>query len=147
MSLTDKEKRELFLAFNHLTIAQQQWIMGAILAFSVPHDFQRAPDSDLITQTVLENLGDRLLSHHASSRQALSKDRFEFALESALNDSKVPKCPKTNYTIAINLASHYEVLARLTTTPLASSLTDGILQNLPHASISLRRLSNRSVRR
>ncbi|WP_426769465.1 hypothetical protein, partial [Pseudomonas aeruginosa] len=33
---------------------------------------------------------DRLLSHHAGSRQALSKDRFEFAFESALNESGIP---------------------------------------------------------
>lgn len=88
--MTDREKQELLQALGQLRPAQQQWIKGAILAFGVPHRFMRAPDSDLVTQAVLENLGDRLLSHHAGSRQALSKDRFEFALEAALNDSGIP---------------------------------------------------------
>lgn len=88
--MTDREKQELLQALGQLRPAQQQWIKGAILAFGVPHQFVRAPDSDLVTQPVLENLGDRLLSHHAGSRQALSKDRFEFALEAALNDSGIP---------------------------------------------------------
>lgn len=35
-------------------------------------------------------LGDALRIHHAFSRQALSKDRFEFALESTLNRAGIP---------------------------------------------------------
>ncbi|SER62122.1 type II restriction enzyme [Azotobacter beijerinckii] len=60
------------------------------MAFGVPRFYWCSPISDLITQDVLENLGDRLISHHAGSRQALSKDRFEFALEKSLNDSGIP---------------------------------------------------------
>ena len=61
--------------------------IDSLVASSPP--FQRAPDSDMVTQAVLENLGDRLLSHHANRRQSLSKDRFEFALEAALNASNI----------------------------------------------------------
>ena len=89
MSLTTAEKAELLAAIERLTPAQQQWVKGAVLAFGVPRKFWRANNSDIITDMVLENLGDRLISHHAGSRQALSKDRFEFALEAALNDSKI----------------------------------------------------------
>lgn len=53
--------------------------------FHLPHEFRRKQDSDFVTPTVLEMLGDALQIHHAFSRQALSKDRFEFALEGALN--------------------------------------------------------------
>ena len=56
----------------------------------MPRIFWRAPNSDIVTQAVLENLGDQLLGHHANSRQSLSKDRFEFALEAALNASNIP---------------------------------------------------------
>lgn len=77
-------------ALDRLSPAQQQWVKAAILAFGIPRIFWRAPNSDIVTQAVLENLGDRLLSHHANSRQALSKDRFEFALEAALNASNIP---------------------------------------------------------
>lgn len=90
MSFTNQEKRDLLKALELLRPAQQQWVKRAILAFSVPYQFVRATDSDLVTQEVLENLGDRLLAHHSGSRQALSKDRFEFALEAALNDSNIP---------------------------------------------------------
>lgn len=89
MSLTEQDKKDILDALESLRPAQSQWLKGAILAFSVPHQFQRAEDSDLVTQAVLENLGDRMLSHHAGSRQALSKDRFEFAFEAALNDSGI----------------------------------------------------------
>lgn len=90
MALSDREKEDLLLALEDLRPAQVQWLQGAILAFKVPHHFTRAPDSDIITQSVLENLGDRMLSHHSGSRQALSKDRFEFAFEAALNASGIP---------------------------------------------------------
>jgi type II restriction enzyme len=85
-----KNKKELLEALDRLTPAQRQWVTSAILAFGMPRIFWRAPNSDIVTQAVLENLGDRLLGHHANSRQSLSKDRFEFALEAALNASNIP---------------------------------------------------------
>lgn len=90
MSVRNKDKKELLEAFDRLTPAQQQWVKSVILAFGMPRLFWRAPDSDIVTQAVLDNLGNRLLSHHANSRQSLSKDRFEFALEAALNASNIP---------------------------------------------------------
>lgn len=90
MSLTDREKQELLDALGRLTPAQQQWVKSAIHSFGAACTFRRAPNSDVVTDAVLASLGDRLLSHHAGSRQALSKDRFEFAFESALNESGIP---------------------------------------------------------
>lgn len=90
MGLSNKDKQDLLEALGHLTPAQQRLVKAAILAFGIPRVFWRAPDSDIVTRAVLENFGDRLLSHHANSRQSLSKDRFEFALESALNASDIP---------------------------------------------------------
>lgn len=90
MGLSNKDKKELLEALERLTPAQQQWVKAAVIAFGMSRVFWRAPDSDIVTQAVLENLGDRLLSHHANSRQSLSKDRFEFALEAALNVSNIP---------------------------------------------------------
>ena len=90
MSISEKEIDEIVDALRRLTPTQQQWIKTTILAFCAPRKYWCASDSDTITQTVLDNLGDRLLIHHAGSRQALSKDRFEFALEAALNDSGIP---------------------------------------------------------
>lgn len=89
MKLTDAEKKELMEALDHLTPAQQQLIKSAVLGFGIPRQFVRLPKSDLITQDVLENLGDRLLSHHVHSSQPLSKDRFEFAFEASLNAASI----------------------------------------------------------
>jgi hypothetical protein len=90
MSFSEKEIGEIIEALRRLTPTQQQWVKEIILAFGSPRKYWCTPDSEIITQAVLNNLGDRLLSHHAGSRQALSKDRFEFALEGALNDSGIP---------------------------------------------------------
>lgn len=89
MGLSNNDKKELLEALDRLTPTQQQWIKAAVLAFGMARVFWRAPDSDIVTRAVLENLGDRLLGHHANSRQSLSKDRFEFALEAALNASNI----------------------------------------------------------
>lgn len=89
VSISDNEINIMIESLRRLTPSQQAWIKAAVFAFDTPREFWRAPDSDFITQAVLENIGDRLLSHHASSRQALSKDRFEFAFEAALNGSGI----------------------------------------------------------
>jgi type II restriction enzyme len=68
-----------------LTPSQLDWVGAVIRQFHLPHEFQRKEDSDLVTPLVLEMLGDALRIHHAFSRQALSKDRFEFALERSLS--------------------------------------------------------------
>lgn len=90
MSISEKEISEFIEILRRLTPAQLQWVKSAIHAFGAAHRFERAPDSDVITDAVLSSFGDRLLTHHASSRQALSKDRFEFAFEAALNAAGIP---------------------------------------------------------
>ncbi len=85
MNLSEQEVGEIVEALRRLTPAQREWIKSAIRAFGATCQFERAPDSDVVTDAVLASLGDRLLSHHAGSRQALSKDQFEFAFEAALN--------------------------------------------------------------
>ena len=77
--------RYLAQALVELTPSQLDWVGGVIRQFHLPHEFHRKEDSDLITPSVLEMLGDALRIHHAFSRQALSKDRFEFAFERSLN--------------------------------------------------------------
>jgi len=90
VGISEKEIGEIIEALRRLTPTQQQWVKSSIYAFGAAYTFWRAPDSDVVTAAVMASLGDRLLSHHAGSRQALSKDRFEFAFESALNESGIP---------------------------------------------------------
>ena len=68
-----------------LTPSQLDWVGAVIRQFHLPYEFHRKEDSDIVTPAVLEMLGDALRIHQAFSRQALSKDRFEFALEKSLN--------------------------------------------------------------
>jgi hypothetical protein len=88
---TDESKRRAVLAADllKLSISQLEWIQSVIGQFQLPFEFYRNPLSDVISDTVLERFGDALRIHHAFSRQALSKDRFEFALERALRLSGV----------------------------------------------------------
>ncbi|MGB6743378.1 MAG: hypothetical protein WBE38_06925, partial [Terracidiphilus sp.] len=75
----------LLKEFASLTPSQVDLISAVIRQFRLPHDFRRHEKSDFVTQEVLSMLGDALRIHHAFSRQTLSKDRFEFALERSLN--------------------------------------------------------------
>lgn len=67
-----------------LSGSQQAWVQGVINQFQLPSHYERDPTSDFVSDEVLERVGDALRIHHAFSRQALSKDRFEYALERAL---------------------------------------------------------------
>ncbi len=70
-----------------LSRSQLAWVAAIANQFRMEHEFWRDPASDLFTEQVLDVFGDVLRVHHAFSRQALSKDRFEFALEFALNQA------------------------------------------------------------
>lgn len=85
-NLNDKQLR-LAQELLQLTPSQQGWVAAVIAQFKLPHRFTGNPQSDLITPGVLEGIGDALRIHHAFSRQALSKDRFEFALERVMNQN------------------------------------------------------------
>lgn len=67
-----------------LTSSQKSWIQAIVQQFRMPHTFKRNAESDLVTETVLQNIGDLLRIHHATSRRSLSKAPFEYAFEKAL---------------------------------------------------------------
>ena len=90
--------RSLAQALVELTRSQLDWVGAVIRQFHLPHEFCRKEDSDLVTPAVLEMLGDALRIHHAFSRQALSKDRFEFALERSLNRAGIEAALVENRT-------------------------------------------------
>ena len=69
---------------EQLTRSQKSWISSFTAQFGMRHEFKRAPDSNLVNDVVLENVGDLLRIHHAMSRRALSKAPFEYAFEKAL---------------------------------------------------------------
>ena len=67
-----------------LTRSQQSWIRAFVRQFHAIHSFERLATSDIVTDTVLENIGDLLRIHHAMSKRPLSKSPFEYAFEKAL---------------------------------------------------------------
>ncbi|MFN9476149.1 hypothetical protein [Acidovorax sp.] len=71
-------------SLSNLTPSQRAWVGGVTRQFQLSATFERNPQSDLITEPILHSLGDALRIHHAFSRQALSKDRFEHALEKVM---------------------------------------------------------------
>lgn len=79
-----QQRADLAAKLLTLSGSQLDWVQGVIDQFQLPSKYDRHPASDLINDEVLERVGDALRIHHAFSRQALSKDRFEFALERAL---------------------------------------------------------------
>ncbi len=85
MSLEESKRRATLAAeLAQLTASQLEWVQGVINQFQLPFTYWRNRQTDFVTEEVLERVGDALRIHHAFSRQALSKDRFEFALERAL---------------------------------------------------------------
>jgi hypothetical protein len=79
-----------YSAIATLTPSQLEWISAVVRQFQLPYDFQRNEQSDFVTPDVLNMLGDALRIHHAFSRQPLSKDRLEFALERSLTRAGIP---------------------------------------------------------
>ncbi|WIH03956.1 hypothetical protein KHF85_13975 [Xanthomonas translucens pv. graminis] len=84
--MSNQDRDDWMKAYEQLSPAQQASVLRSVRAYAAPKEFWRNPSSDIINDAVLNSLGDRLVEHHGGSRQALSKDRFEFAFERALQE-------------------------------------------------------------
>lgn len=75
----------LSVALRELTASQLDFIEVVANQFRRPFlRIERNPASDLVNDGVLKDFGDILRMHHCFSKEALSKDRFEYALEKTL---------------------------------------------------------------
>lgn len=85
-----KEERiqRLLCAIPELSSYRLQLVDKVVGVFQTPKTFSRDRDSCLITSQVLEDFGDVLRLHHAFSREPFSKDKFEYALERVLIESR-----------------------------------------------------------
>lgn len=72
-----------------LSLGQAFWIDRVIQIFKGPFSFQ-THDSDIINERTLPDFGDALRVHHSFSREAFTKDKFEYLLEKCLVDAGVP---------------------------------------------------------
>jgi len=77
---------KLAAALHELTQPQLEFIESVVDQFRRPFiTIERHPESDIVDARLLRDFGDVLRIHHCFSKQALSKDRFEFAFEKTLN--------------------------------------------------------------
>lgn len=75
----------LCAALRELTNPQIEFIEQVVARFRKPFlKIERHPQSDIVDSRFLRDFGDVLRIHHCFSREALSKDRFEYALEKTL---------------------------------------------------------------
>ena len=76
---------KLLQSIETLSANQQEWIELIVKKFQQSANFYRNAESDLITECVLQYFGDNLKIHHSFSNEPFTKDKFEFALERAIN--------------------------------------------------------------
>ena len=89
----------LAVALRNLTDQQLRLIEALVAQFQRPFlKICRDASSDLIDDRVLHDFGDVLRMHHCLSKEALSKDRFEYALEQTLNLSGISAALATSRT-------------------------------------------------
>lgn len=73
--------RKLCEAMQGLTNGQVGWIETVVARFQEPATFNRLSSSDIIDDCFLQDFGDALRIHHSFSKEAFTKDKFEYALE------------------------------------------------------------------
>ena len=90
--------RQIVEQLPELTAYQLGVIERIISQLKAEKHFWRNPNSEVITDKVLGSFGDVLRIHHVFSAEALSKDRFEYALEQALRESGISaqRAPRGN---------------------------------------------------
>lgn len=82
--------RRVYEALRDLTDGQIGWVETVVEQFHKTASFHRLPSSDLVTECVLQDFGDALRIHHCFSKEAFSKDKFEYALERVMNLCGMP---------------------------------------------------------
>jgi type II restriction enzyme len=85
MPLTPKQQQEILAALNALSPMQVARFESLLSAFTKPVTSQLVNASTLVTQKVVDEMSVRLVAHHASTTQPMTKTIFEHAFNDALN--------------------------------------------------------------
>ena len=89
--MTNQQRIErLIAAIPTLSHYRLQLVDKILAVFQTQKIFERNLASTLVGSQVLEDFGDVLRLHHLFSREPFSKDKFEYALERVLLESKIP---------------------------------------------------------
>jgi type II restriction enzyme len=86
--MNDRSQRIQKLYESLLKLTSDQLSLVETITFQLAQPYlhlERLTTSDLINDCMLETLGDALRIHHCFSKEPLSKDRFEYALERSVN--------------------------------------------------------------
>jgi len=80
---SDRETRllDLCTSLKNLTDGQVGWVEKVVEQFHKPTNFIRLQTSDIVNDCFLQDFGDALRIHHCFSKEAFTKDKFEYALE------------------------------------------------------------------
>lgn len=98
-SISTARVDHLAVALRDLTDQQLRLIETLVAQFHRPFlRITRDTSSDIIDDRMLQDFGDVLRMHHCLSKEALSKDRFEYALERTLNLCGIPAALATSRT-------------------------------------------------
>jgi Type II site-specific deoxyribonuclease len=89
-SAREERIRSLAAALNEISDSQLEWTEAVIAQFHIKPGVKRNPESNLVTACVAEEFADALQIHHCLSTEALSKDKFEYALERIMNRCGIP---------------------------------------------------------
>jgi restriction endonuclease SmaI-like protein len=80
----DRIKRVTEL-LSGLKESQIGWLEEIAQQLNRPHTFWRNDTSDLVSECLLEEIGDGLRLHHCFSKESFTKDKFEYLMERAVN--------------------------------------------------------------
>jgi hypothetical protein len=94
----DKKIEEVTKALPSLSAFQLDSIHRIILQLKADYTGRWDKNSDIVTKEIAQDFGDALRIHHVFSAEALSKDRFEFALERVmkLRQVEADRAPRGN---------------------------------------------------
>jgi hypothetical protein len=105
---SDREIRlfNLCTSLKDLTDGQVGWVEKVLEQFHNHADFIRLKSPDIVNDCILQDFGDALRINHCFSREAFTKDKFEYALERVANiyGIKAKLAPRGNpgHDITIN---------------------------------------------
>ena len=85
MTIDDEDNRidRLAALFPELDASQIGWLDQIARQLKRPHTYKRNNSSDIISDCLLKEVGDGIRLHHCFSKEAFSKDKFEYLMERA----------------------------------------------------------------
>ncbi|SEL78834.1 hypothetical protein [Paenibacillus sp. OK003] len=85
MGKVDLKLQTILQSATKLTDTQIKWLEDISHQFIKPYTFKKLESSDLLSETILYDIGDMIRLHHCLSMASFSKDKFEFVMQRAFS--------------------------------------------------------------